>query len=156
MPVCIDASDGRFVRFNAVSYQYAAIADDEWDSNWLVISLEAFDGRTRWSRRESALTTFEMAGLASWLRNWATGSSVNSLWDATEPCIAFQLEHAKSTNGFTLAVRLDAEFHRDKDREAFVGEPIELRFVFQAPHLIELANQVSETLERFPERALRT
>ncbi len=49
------------------SYQFPAIVDDEWDSNWLNIRIHVETERGGWSATDPSLTAADVIRLADWL-----------------------------------------------------------------------------------------
>lgn len=78
------------LRIGVERYQFPDIVDDEWDSNWLIVSGEAdLDGRS-WSFREPCLTTFEVEHLADWLDRVVAGQAAQPICGFTEPNLEFE------------------------------------------------------------------
>lgn len=78
------------LRIGIESYQFPEIADDDWDSNWLIITGEAVLDDKPWSFRDPCLTTFEMERLASWLDEVASGKAEKAFCGFTEPNLDFE------------------------------------------------------------------
>lgn len=91
------------LRLSVERYQFPEIANDEWDSNWLIIVGDAvLDGKP-WSFRDPCLTTFEMQRLADWLDHVAAGRSEPAFCSFTEPNLDFErLSDVSIRVGFSL------------------------------------------------------
>ena len=152
MAIRFESTDSRFVRLDAVSYESEF---QGWPRNsWLMIDLDAFDGRRRWQRLCSALETAEVKGLARYLRLVAEGKAVpGGAWGATEPEIELVTGHPVSADQFHVIVRLNSHFHPDwHGEEPCMREPLELPFIVARGNLLRLANDADEIAQRFPER----
>ncbi|WP_295630543.1 hypothetical protein [Novosphingobium sp.] len=78
------------LRIGVDRYQFPDIVDDDWDSNWLIVSGEAdLDGRL-WSFRNPCLTTFEVERLADWLDCVVARQTAQSICGFTEPNLEFE------------------------------------------------------------------
>lgn len=78
------------LRLGVEGYQFPDILDDEWDSNWLIITGDAvLDGKP-WSFRDPCLTNFEMQRLADWLDQVAAGTAEKAFCGFTEPNLDFE------------------------------------------------------------------
>lgn len=78
------------LRLEVEGYQFPDVHNDEWDSNWLVITGDAvLDGRS-WRFRDPCLTTFELQRLADWLDQVAAGTAEQNFCGFTEPNLDFE------------------------------------------------------------------
>lgn len=75
---------------NVERYQFPEIVDDEWDSNWLVITGNATLNGKSWQFCDPCLTTFELASLVEWLGQVTSGSNVKKNLFFTEPNLDFE------------------------------------------------------------------
>ena len=50
-----------------VRYQFPELENDEWDSNWLVISVHVVTGERSWNFVNPCMLTMEAHDLANWL-----------------------------------------------------------------------------------------
>lgn len=78
------------LRIGVERYQFPDIADDEWDSNWLIVSGEADLDGCSWAFQDPCLTTFEVERLAAWLDDVVAGKSAQSICGFTEPNLEFE------------------------------------------------------------------
>ncbi|MEL6531188.1 MAG: hypothetical protein AAFQ27_14615 [Pseudomonadota bacterium] len=74
-------------------YEFPKIANDYWDSNWLIITGHAVLNGKSWSFRDPCLTTFEVQRLADWLDEVSSGNSEKKFCSFTEPNLDFALVH---------------------------------------------------------------
>ena len=89
----LSGSDGEFVEFSLVNYQYPARApenDHDYDANWLFIQFRVCDGERSWSTVEPAWLTWDVAGLIRWLGEVASGVLPSTVWTAPEPLLTLQ------------------------------------------------------------------
>jgi hypothetical protein len=76
---------GTWVRLKIAGYQFPALEDVPYDSNWLVIEGHvSIEGRA-WQFSDSCLLTYEVAGLAHWLERHAVGGMIGDELFFTEP-----------------------------------------------------------------------
>lgn len=56
---------------SVAGYQFPHIENEPYDSDWLNIQLNVNHPRGSWSKTNACLLTFELVGLAAWLRRIA-------------------------------------------------------------------------------------
>lgn len=87
----LKADSGNALELVILRYQFPDVHEDRWDSNWLVVSGKVtMDGQS-WRFTDPAVTTFELADLADWLRAIALGANTFAEFEFTEPNLAFFL-----------------------------------------------------------------
>lgn len=129
-------------------YQFPEILDDEWDSNWLIVTGRVeLDGR-RWQFRDPCLTTFEVQRLAKWLDDVAAGTAKRAFCGFTEPNLDFeQISNQVIRIGFSLEA-LPPWVARGGDfGEVGFNVPIDR-------HLESAASSLRSVLTQFPVRGL--
>jgi len=128
-------------------YQFPEIANDEWDSNWLMITGDAvLDGRS-WNFCDPCMTTFEMQRLAEWLDQVAAGAAGRAFCGFTEPCLDFErVSNDAIRIGFSLEALPPWEDHDGDFGEIGLSIPID-------GQLVAAANDLRGLLARFPVRA---
>jgi hypothetical protein len=97
------AENGPRFELTIVGYQFPAIVDDEWDSNWLNIRIHAQTERGGWSATDPSLSTVDVAHLADWLEAIAEGRVQEGDLNFVEPNLSFGLQ---SVSGDTVALRI--------------------------------------------------
>jgi len=70
----IGKSGSRF-ELTIIGYQFPTTVDDEWDLNWLNISIAVESERGKWNATDPSLLTSDVDGLASSLDAVADGES---------------------------------------------------------------------------------
>lgn len=78
------------VELTVLGYQYPAITDDEWDSNWLNIQIHAQDERGSWTATDPCLLTTDLTYLAEWFEATASRQSQQRI-NFLEPNLAFEI-----------------------------------------------------------------
>jgi hypothetical protein len=78
-----------FFHMSIMGYQFPAITDEEWDSDWLVVAGRVSLTRGDWRFRDSCITTFEMVHLADWLEAVSLGIAGPGWCALTEPNLQF-------------------------------------------------------------------
>ena len=132
-------------------YPFPGSASDGWDSEWLQIAGSAGCEQGRWRFSDPCLTTFELAHLASWLRE-APASGPKRELEFTEPCLRF--EHVERADGDILVVRLAQEASPPWATEAQrFGEGVALEFPFSVLDFKTMSAAVAEMCGKFPQRA---
>lgn len=73
-----------------VRYQFPELENDEWESNWLVISGKVVSAKRSWRFVDPCLVTMEVHDLANWLSELAAGRSTKKRIFFTEPNLSFE------------------------------------------------------------------
>ena len=136
-----------------ISYQFSD-ADDWWDANWLVVEIMAAVQGRRWSARDAAMLTIDVAELANWLERVGTGRDVPGEIDFAEPCLAFAIDGGGShvpTLLVTLAHGCGPPW-LDGDAR-MVG--VRLPFGIDPPALLDASASLRQQLRSFPMRGER-
>ena len=85
-------ANGDQVELDIAGYQFPDIADEQWDSNWLNITITATVDHRSWTSRDPSLLTMEVEELARWLEAVTDAKEVDRELEFTEPNLAFQLD----------------------------------------------------------------
>ena len=150
MAIRFDSTDGRFVHLDAVAYESDL---NNWPpDSWLMIELDAFDGRSDWHRLSSSFETADLERLARDLRVVVEGGPRRLDWGATELDFELRIEHAAIENQHRVTVRLNCHFHRDFAGEPCYQEWLELPFLLSDEDLLRLADDTDDVALRFPAR----
>jgi hypothetical protein len=73
-----------------VRYQFSELENDEWDSNWLVISGHVATAERSWKFVDPCMLTMEAHDLANWLAESSTGKPAKERIFFTEPNMSFE------------------------------------------------------------------
>jgi hypothetical protein len=135
------------LRISVERYQFPEIENDEWDSNWLMITGDAILDEKRWFFLDPCLTTFEMQRLADWLDQIVAGESERAFCGFTEPNLDFELVSGGAVRiGFSLEALPPWENRDGEFGELGFNVPID-------DHLRTAAVNLRKLLTQFPVRA---
>jgi hypothetical protein len=81
---------GRALELVILQYEHPDVTEDRWESNWLVLSGQVSDGDRSWRFSEPCVTTFELADLADWLEDVASGRQEADSFGFAEPNLEFE------------------------------------------------------------------
>ena len=87
----LEGRNGHRLELTLTGYEFPAIEDDRWDSNWLHIRIAATSDRGSWTASHPSLLTSEAASLADWLDAIAESRDMGPELEFTEPNLAFEL-----------------------------------------------------------------
>jgi hypothetical protein len=147
-------NEGEEFRLDVLGYQFPEIKDNEWDSEWLIISGEAMCAQGRWTFRDPCLCTFEVQTLAAWLRDVRIGGPKREI-GFTEPNLRF--EHIERRDGDILSVAFSQECSPPwATEDQRYGEGFELSFPFQLNDFTAAATALESMLLRWPVRTRKT
>jgi hypothetical protein len=140
------------IELDILNYQFGNPAHDGWDSEWLQVAGRVECSRGRWNFVDPCLTTFELASLASWFREFPR--PVQPSIEFTEPNLRF--ERVNESNGDVLRVHFSQEASPPwaTESERF-GDGYALQIPFASISFDEAARAVEQLCQRFPERAHR-
>ena len=133
-----------------LGYQFPALANTPYDSNWLNVRIDVRHPLGEWSAVDPALLTYEVKSLADWLRNLAAGRRDERCMDFMEPCLVFScISSDDSTEA--LKIEFSHEFrppwlNRNQEDE------FEMVFPLAKIDLIEAAEALERNLARYPQR----
>jgi len=85
----LSTESGDAFELGVLGYEQADITEGLWDSNWLVVSGTVTTGEDSWRFVHPCVTTFELAELADWLTNLATGVVEPTTCEFAEPNLTF-------------------------------------------------------------------
>ena len=145
----LQGKDGRRFEITLDGYEYPELPQDEWDANWLKVTVEVVDGPKRWKRSDPAALTWEICTLVTWLRSVKLNPrEADCQLVFTEPCLVFLLEGEKQDR---FVIELDYNL-------SSTGEHVEgsdcLDFALDRLDLDALAAGLEKELKRFPIRVL--
>jgi hypothetical protein len=140
-----------------LGYQFPAIVNDEWDSNWLTIRIHAQTDRGGWSATDPSLTTADVARLADWLEGVAERRVQESdEVDFIEPNLSFGL-HAEAADTVTLRIWFDLESRPPWAPSDAAGErDVWIDLDARRDDARRAAAELRTQLQQFPPRALTT
>ncbi len=143
--------DNSEVELMVVGYQFPQLKHEQYDSDWLNISIRVKHPRGNWTTTDPCMLTWEVAHLSEWLESIARNEPVDSEESFMEPNLRFELRReplAKLRVYFELECRppwADAyESGKMKD--------IWLEFDVDSEDLRNAAASLRADLMRFPVR----
>jgi hypothetical protein len=150
--VKLGGSGGDSFELEIVGYQFPEIADDEWDSNWLLIRTRASTTGGAWTSVDPGLLTGEVAGLAAWLQGIAVGSEAEAELSFVEPNLEFELVERQEERA-RVRVWFEQESRPAWAPRARVGErDVCVDLAVSRGDLRRAAEDLQEELRRFPRR----
>lgn len=87
----LKAIDGAKFELTISGYQFPEIRDDEWDSNWLLISVRIHDEMHIWGATDPCMDTYEAHDLCRWLHSLLNPHDITSEMAFLEPELRFKL-----------------------------------------------------------------
>ena len=145
------ASPDSRIELDVRNYQFANAARDGWDAQWLQISGRAQCPRGDWNFVDPCITTFELVGLASWLRQLPLHSAKRELV-FTEPNLRFK--HLTESTGDALLVHFSHEASPPWATESQrFQDGYALQIPFTSISFDDAAGSVEALCRKFPERA---
>jgi len=137
-----------YIELTIIGYQFPADENGYYDSNWLLIMLNADDGKTFWSKIDPSLLTIELIRAAAWFRDLSDGRNPGSqILGFVEPCLSF--EYSLREGMCLLSVRFTSElspFSNESDN-LYVVE-----FEICRAELSNIARQFECEFLKFPPR----
>jgi hypothetical protein len=152
----LENASGEFFQLKILDYEFPELIDDEYDSNWLMIGVEANHIKKGvWTAADPSLLTFEVEKLISWLRELRDDyTQAQSTLDFWEPNLTFKLLIEK--NNPIIRVVFDYETRPDWSRKKYREGPLEdlwCDFPIVENDLNEAISSLRTQLEKYPERA---
>jgi hypothetical protein len=155
--VLLASDNGSRFELTVLGYQFPAIVDDEWDSNWLNIRIHAQTERGGWSATDPSLLTADVAALADWLQAIAEGKiEAGDELEFMEPNLSFGLT-GESGDEVALRIWLELESRPPWAASGVVGErDCWIDLDVHRDDLHRAADDLREQLQKFPPRAATT
>jgi hypothetical protein len=148
----MSGSDGSLFEMRVAGYQFPAIQDEVYDSNWLLIRIHVVQSRGEWTSVDPCMLTDELEALANWFDAGARGDQVDAEQHFIEPNLSFRLRD-QGANGRSLAIYLALDCWAKSE-----AAPVDDRFVLFPLAEVEPARAAAELrgeLARYPQRAVR-
>jgi len=123
---------------------------EEWDANWLNVTVRVTCGNRYWERTDPALLTWEACSLVGWLKDLIElQDGMEREIGFIEPCLAFALRGDGET--LQLAVLLALEFSENR---SLPDQEDEIIFPVKGLDLKTFAKALEADLWRFPIRVM--
>ncbi len=87
-------SEGTDLQIRIGGYQFPAMMSDQYDSDWLLVEVEAACERGRWAATDPCLLVGEAQRLRDWFRQIAQDCASVAELEFTEPSLRFCLQKA--------------------------------------------------------------
>ena len=143
-------SSGNEFRLVILRYQHPDLHEDQWDSNWLVVTGEVTTASgQRWRFSEPCVTTFELESLAEWLEGLVAKGTAPSDFAFTEPNLKFAYTPWPG-RALQLTLRHESAPPSATDVERQSGVTLEFRLREGEP--AALAAEIRDALSDFPVR----
>ncbi len=154
MALVLERADGQQrLELAVLGYESPDVEGEQYDSNWLLVRVDARDGETTWSAEDPALLTWELERLASWLGRLARGRFEHPWCGFVEPNLEFRGDPLPDGSGARLRVYFELELRPPGRRSGVVGRrDVYLEFALSAEQLRVAARQVYNLVARFPVR----
>src|SRR2546428_9605873 len=128
--------------------QFPEVADNRWNSNWLIVRRHIHCPGGEWTLRDPCLTTFEVAELADWFDSIAGGKPTSARCTFVEPNLAF--EYRPDASGALVAC-----FAHESAPPWQLGDERFDGFAISFPHdlndLAKAAGDLRQLLLKYPE-----
>ncbi len=151
----LTGENGHLFEIAILGYQFPAIVDDEWDSNWLNIGIHGQTDAGSWRATEPSLSTGDVGHLAAWLEGIAEARiQEGDEIDFIEPNLSFGL-NAEAGDAVTVRIWLELESRPPWAPSSIVGERdtwIDLDVRREDAQLA--AAELRAQLQEYPPRAL--
>jgi len=136
---------------SVAGYQFPHLENEPYDSDWLNIQVNVNHPRGSWSKTNACLLTFELAGLAAWLRRIAEELPSHSEEGFMEPELRFEwFGEGRNVLRIYLDYSLRPEwspYHGPNEEEELFVE-----FTVTPDELTNAAMALFGELKRFPVR----
>jgi hypothetical protein len=145
--------NGSRFELGVVGYQFPAIEDDKWDSNWLNITIGVQGAIGSWSSTHPSLLAADVERLADWLEAIAEARPQDALVEFLEPNLAFEL-HAAAEEDVVIRVWFECESRPPWARaDSAYMHDLWIDLDLARRDAAGGARDLRDQLERFPARA---
>jgi hypothetical protein len=133
-----------------VGYQFPDEATADYDSNWLVIEGVVTHPRGSWRFSDPSLLTYEVARLAEWLEEVASGTEAQPGCTFIEPNLTFEAVGAGAARALRVSFAIEA-----RPAWAKRSDDVYLDFPLSGLDLAGAVGSLRRQLGEFPQRAER-
>jgi hypothetical protein len=138
-------------QLEAMGYQFPAILNDPYDSNWLVIRIEVEHPKGRWETQTPCLLTSELAKLADWLEAINEEEYPKPTLQFIEPNLSFHIIEL-DRNSRRLRIYFEFGMRPDWADEWHIQKDLWVEFKIADLALSTAIQSLREQLARFPPR----
>ena len=142
--------DNQSVEFRITNYEFPNITDCEYDSNWLLIYLNVKSKCGNWKTIDPSLLTSDVKRIIKWLNELSMNKTTEKNLSFLEPNLEFNLIQ-NQIDLKTVRISFDLESRpktADDEKEYYVDCEL------NNTELKKVAEELSQELEPFPERAI--
>lgn len=132
-------------------YQFPDNTEDYYDSNWLMISVQATLNERSWSFLDPSMLTFELAALADWFDAHGRGGGAPATLEFIEPNLSLAYDDESA-----LRVYFELEARPPWKRNSYAGQgDIYAEFRLKREELKSAATRARAMLGAYPQRGKR-
>ena len=147
----------QYVELKIIGYEYPKITDDPfgYDSNWLMVYINAKSAKKHWEAVDPAFLSFELKELIDWLNYLSENRMAEEKYGEDkscrfcEPCLAFKLMNNYDSKIKKIKIIFGAEFHPQKNME----RDYSITFMATNERLKYYANELEYELQKYPIRS---
>lgn len=132
-------------------YEFPHIANEPYDSNWLVIDLKVKSPQGSWSVSDPSLLTYEVSKLADWLENIAAHNFEEVECCFMEPVLEFRTNINNQVSNLEIRLFHEALPNWITDRRER-QKGISLFFTLTDLDLNSAVAELRRQLQRYPQR----
>jgi hypothetical protein len=132
-----------------VGYQFPGSNSDEYDDNWLLVSISVSHPNGNWKSTDACLLTWEAARLANWMRKIADSPTPGQEEDFIEPELHFEVV---AGSPHKLRVYFKYGF---RPAWAPADGAVWVEFDISSRDLRAAAGAIEKDLSKFPQRHLK-
>ena len=92
----LTGTNGRSFDLSVTGYQFPDVTDDDYDSNWLCVTIKLEGFGKAWTADSPSLMTWELRTLADWFKQILIGTESHNEIRFIEPNLIFQLIYEKA------------------------------------------------------------
>jgi hypothetical protein len=143
--------DEQFIELKILGYEFPEITNDEWDSNWLNIFINAKSNDKHWKASHPSITTFEFNELINWFENISNNKSVkNKIIEFTEPNLSFEL--LNDFNSEMKEINIIFGLELSPIRPVNYKEKYYIKFRVNNEKIKEYVEELKNEVKKYPKR----
>ena len=145
--------NGMALKLEIAGYEFPERETEEYDSNWLMISIDVTHPNGNWSVANPCLLTYEVTYLADWLEGILDGKEIDRGIGFLEPSLEFDLSGLDETVNKNLRVTFHMELRPPWAEQRYDDGKAWVEFPLAEIDLRKASVQLREELKQFPQRA---
>jgi len=147
----LSGNNGTSFELSVMGYQFPELANEDYDSNWLLISISVSHPKGSWTATDPSLLTYELRELGHWIQSIHDNPNDSKELSFIEPNLSFRYLTSKTDR--ILRIYFELELRPAWAPADGAGmEDLWIDIPFDRVEFSNAAKMIAEACKRFPQR----